>query len=149
MPIDTNAEKWEDSSHIDYMSVELGKMFRENEDTAYTLEEIDDYLIENEPQVLPDTLVGDEDEVHSARLALISTELERLNWLNRIVIKELEGDLYYTYDDGDWRYPLATIYYDLPEDIEELDDELSEDIQEITNRLRRVEQKVSEEIGLY
>lgn len=147
MPIDINSEDWPDRGYIDYAEIEIQNFLSSNDDKAYRVEEIGEHLVKNEPQVFPNRLIGGEKEVIQSRIAFVAVILEKLNWLQRIEMKEVEGELYYSYNEGESRHPLPEIKYDLPEAIEEVEENTEKDIQDLENRIERIEFRVREELG--
>ena len=79
-----------------------------------------------------------------ARIALVASQLEKLNWQSRIEIKSLDGEIYYTYREEGSHFPIADLEDKIPRKIGSLED----DIEEITDRLNNIEYRINqEEIG--
>lgn len=144
MAINTESEDWKDAHHIDYIEIEVENFLRGNPDSAYTVEEIAEYLTQEESQAFPDVLLGENSAARYARIALVASQLEKLNWQSRIGMKNLNGEIYYTYREEGSHFPIADLEDKIPRRIGGVED----DIEDIIERLNNIEYRINqEEIG--
>ena len=134
MPVDTNSEEWQRADWIDYVRIEIGNFLSSNPNMAFRLEELVQYLVEEESQVFPAKILEDSQFAEWSRYALVSSELERMIWLEHVEVRDVDGDLYYTNGENA-RFPLPEIKHDVPEQIDEKIEKKSEELEERVQRL--------------
>ena len=144
MPIDTDSDKWQDGGTFDPLRVEINNFLNDGE--AYTLEEIDEYLSNNEKQVFPTQLLGDDESAKSVRIAFVANQLERLRWLDHVDARRVDGEIYYSTGE-EFRYPLPEIRYEIPDQIEEVEKKLEDEKSELEERIGYLEHRFQQEIG--
>lgn len=151
MPIDTDSEKWKSGGREDPLEVALLEHFSNNQDEAYTLEEITEIVTadHSDQLFLPDDVEDEiDDETRSLVKTRIAATLERLSWRHIVewrLVDDGDGkEAYFTDSDKKAIFPIAKVHDEFPgrfNSIEDELDDLSDDIDELNNRLYRVEQE--------
>lgn len=156
MPIDVDSEEWKEGRRLDPLEVHITDFLRHNDEQAFTLEEITDYIIEDKADALflldgvdeEQTLEEVDGETCGLIKSRIAMKLEDLGWRNFIDWKVIGyddadiGTVYFTDSDKEPVSPLAKIqdvyprkFSSIDEDIEELADDI-EELQYAVNNLR-------------
>jgi hypothetical protein len=167
MPIDLNSDAWNDASTYDPLKTEIHSLFREHQEQAFSIAEIESHLHENYAHLFPADLVGKEavDGASAARQSIIAILLERMYWRSEVTSRhvapedESEAGLYFT-SDGIGIAPIAEIddVSDPDSDsrggklsrrFREVEDEIDEEVSELEERIDWLEFRVREELGAY
>jgi hypothetical protein len=162
MPIDVESDAWQNAVTEDPIEAKVAGLLSKNQDKAYSIAELDDYLCEECPHVFPADLTENEDvdAAEVARQAMIANILEDLYWHEEVTFRTVTGDdaepgLYYT-----WRgvgiNPIAELdevsdpnpdspFGTLSSRFRQIDD----DVDELERRLNQIERRVQDELGRY
>lgn len=106
MPIDIDSDTWKNVQGRDPLSVHMNDLLRNNEDKAFSIKEIDEYLLEEHHQLFPADLVGDDavEGATAARQSIIAAILDDWYWRTDVSFEYVPGDdetdagLYFTWD---------------------------------------------------
>lgn len=139
MPIDTNSEKWEDGRWIDTIRIEINNIFRADPEKAFTLDEITELLTKKKPHVFSDSLMGDDEVSVASRRSLVASRLERLEWLDHVEIRTIDGELYYGGGEK-YHHLIHDVNVELPREIETLEDDLEDKLSDLEYRMSRIEE---------
>mgnify|MGYP000067648270 CR=1 FL=1 len=153
MPINTESDTWTNGRRIDHLEIEIQNLLRRNSEKAYTATEIISILKEEEPQVFPDKLLAENEQAEWSCIALVLSRLEKLVWVDHVDVRSVESsesdtgkELYYAYNE-EGRYPLAELEIDIPEKLNDLEEEIEGETDELEDRLKRLEYRVNEKLG--
>jgi len=146
MPISTDSDKWEKGRYIDWLEIQITNFL--DRDQAYTLQEIESHIYENQQHVFPNKLREDGEFAEWARLTYVSGRLEKLVWLGQVDVRNCDDELYYTLGE-DARFPLAELEVDVPGSIRDVEKKVDSETKDLENRIRRLERKFNEEFGVY
>ena len=155
MPIDVDSEEWKEGRRLDPLEAHITDFLRYNDEQAFTLDEISDYIIEDKADALflldgvdeEQTLEEVDGETYGLIKSRIAMKLEDLGWRNFIDWKVIGydadiGTVYFTNSDKEPVSPLAKIqdvyprkFSSIQEDIEDLADDI-EELQYAVNNLR-------------
>lgn len=157
MPIDVDSEKWKEGRRLDPLEVHIADFLHNNQEQAFTLEEITDHIIEEEADALfildgideEQTLEEVDEGAYGLIKSRMAMKLEELSWRNLVDWKVIGYDdtdigvIYFSHSDKESVYPLAKIqdvyprkFSNIEEDIEDLADDV-EELQYSVNDLRR------------
>lgn len=146
MPIDIDSDAWSNGSSIDFIEIEIDNLFRNNSDKAFTASEITKWLLEETPQVFPQKLLAASDNAEWARLALVTSRLEKKVWYNHAEVRSIDGNLYYTSTSGG-HYPIADLEDKVPRKFDELENKMKKESDSLEERIDHIEYRIQEEIG--
>ena len=147
MPVDIQSETWQNGNYFDNVHIHIEDFLRSNPNSAYSLDEIADYIIQNHDNTLPSKLLtqGSPNEVIHT---LIFSRLDELHWYGTVDSKVIEEEIYYTYT-GDGCDPLIEINIEIPERIDSVEKKFEREIKELEERVSYNEYKITEEHGMY
>jgi len=146
MPIDADSETWGSGSLVDRLSTNIAHRFlMENPDTAYSVEEITEWVLEEHPELVPQTL-RDSDN-NKEVMALVASVLDRLDrrrfvTCKAVVTEEGQTELYYKDADKDAHYPNVKLEHEVPERFSDVED----DVSDLEERLSNLEYQVRTEV---
>lgn len=159
MPIDTDSEAWENGAMVDPVEVSISDFLTNNSDSAFSLEEIDEHILQDSPEPVPNSLLpdgSDTGEPEAARRAYLLIALERLIWQSRVTFRQVqdasddgEEEIYYTTSDRQTFWPIAEldkIGGSIKERIEQTEDEFDDELSDLEDRLSRLEYRVQQEL---
>lgn len=167
MPINTDSEEWKNADVFDPIRTEIDNLL--SQDTAYSVKEIEEYIVHNSEHVFPADLVGDEavEGAKAARQSIIASILSRMYWRYAVEFRHYSGDdeidsgLYFK-SDGAGINPIVelemAVGYDSEEAalsssletrFDEVEDDIDEEVSELTDRIDFLEHRIREELGAY
>lgn len=167
MPIETDSAAWEEAESHDPLEVEITQLLSNNADQAYSIAEIEAYLLDEYAHLFPDRLAGDDAVVgaQAARQSIIMAILQRRYWNSVVRFKYVtESDTaepgVYCRWDGPGIQPIAEIdevndpdpdspRLTLESRFRSIEEELDEEIEELDDRVDWLEFRVREELGAY
>ncbi|EMA31505.1 MULTISPECIES: hypothetical protein [Haloarcula] len=167
MPIDLDSDAWKDATTYDPLETEINSLFRDHQDQALSITEIESHLHENHAHLFPADLVGKDavDGAKAARQSIVATLLERMYWRSKVTFRrvspedEADAGLYFT-SDGTGIFPIAEIdevkdpdpdspFGTLSGRFREVEDEINEEVSDLEERVDWLEFRVREELGAY
>lgn len=167
MPIDLDSDVWNDASTYDPLTTEIHSLFRDHQDQALSIREIESHLHENHAHLFPADLVGENvtGGARAARQSIIALLLERMYWRSEVTFRrvspedEAEAGIYFT-SDGTGIAPVAEIdevedpdpdspYGTLSGRFREIEHEIDEEVSDLEERIEWLEFRVREELGAY
>ncbi|WP_280585072.1 hypothetical protein [Halorubrum sp. Boch-26] len=163
MPIDTNSDIWKESGSDDPLRVHITELLSNNSEEAFSIKEIDEYLIENYQHLYPTDLTG-EDSITgatAARQSIVSNILLNRYWHAEVRFNYISGEgqidsgLYFTWEGGGI-YPIAEIddvtdvgsdspHMTLESRFRQVEADLNEEVSELEDRLDYLEYQVHRE----
>lgn len=109
MPISINSDQWESGSTFDWTAVHV-REFLHGKDEAYTLDEIADALVEEQPHALPQS-IREQPPLFKAYLFRVLERQSLRSLIEDRVVTTSEGEteIYYAYSDESGVFPIAEI----------------------------------------
>lgn len=144
MPIDTDSDEWKNGAKIDFIEVEIDNILVKGSEKAFTASEITERLVEEKPHVFPKKLLSSSEHAEWARLALVTSRLEKKILHEQIDMRSVDGELYYSHTSGG-HYPIADLVDRLPGELDNLENKIEEETEDLEERLRRLEHRFHEE----
>jgi len=167
MPIDVNSEEWKNAGRYDPIWVEVNSFLSNNEHQAFSIEEIEEYLLEDHPHLFPASLIGDNtvDGAKAARQSIVTNILKYRYWRSEVSFRNIpeEADaktgLYFTWD-GVGINPIAEVdgvkdpnpdspFRTLSSRFRQIEQDVDEDVSDLEDRISHLESRVCEELGSY
>jgi len=167
MPIDVNSEKWKNGKTYDPIRVEIENLLFNNREQAFSITEIEEYILENHQQLFPHHLIGDDavDGAKAARQAILATVLDDEFWHSRVAFRHISDDseaevgLYFTWEgnginpiaevdevkDPDPESPLMT----LETRFRHIEGDIEDEVAELHERISNLEYRLRDELDFY
>lgn len=141
MPISTDSDEWRSGDYFDWMTEHIHNFLRQNQDMAYSLGEIVEYLFKEKAHVVPIELAN---AGNGAVESYVAARIDHLRYREAISQKVVELDgteepvIHYTYDDSGV-HPVVEVEYDIPERIEKLEKKLNSKTESLEEYISNVE----------
>lgn len=167
MPIDVSSDEWKNAGRNDPIWVEINSLLSDNKEQAFSIKEIENYLLEEHKDLFPDDLAGDDtvDGAKAARQAIVANILEYRYWRSEVSFRYVsagngtEAGLYFTYD-GTGINPIAEIddvtdpnpdspFMTLSGRFRQIEKDMNEEISDLEGRIDNLEYRLREELGSY
>lgn len=147
MPINTNSDTWTESESDDPLRVHITDILADNSEEAFSIKEIDEYLMEDYQHLYPADLTGEDPITGStaARQSIIANILLNRYWHAEVSFNYISGEeqidagLYFTWE-GIGISPIAEI-----DDVTDVDSDSPH--MTLESRFRQVEADVNEEVS--
>lgn len=167
MPIDVNSDEWKNAGSYDPIEVEIDSLLSNNKEQAFSIKEIEEYLLENHQHLFPDGLVGEDavEGAKAARQSIIANILENKYWHLEVSFKYIseeadpEAGLYFTWD-GVGISPIAEVeevndpnpespFGTLSSRFRQIEDDLDKEVSELEDRIAGIEYRLRQELDSY
>ncbi|WP_147587330.1 hypothetical protein [Halorubrum lipolyticum] len=146
MPIDIDSDKWEGGSYIDWLRIEVVNRLRRNDDKAYSVAEITEHLEDNNSIVFPEFVERNDQAQNKFRQSLVFDRLQDLLFEDWVDVKVIDGTHYFTKKSGA-PHIAAQVRYEIPDRLDDLEEEIDERPERLEERLRWLEHRVGEAHG--
>lgn len=167
MPIDVNSDQWKNAGTFDPIGVKITSLLSDNKEQAFSIREIEEYLLEEHQQVFPESLVGDDaiDGAKVARQSIVTNILEDRYWRSQVTFRyiskedDAEAGLYFTWE-GIGINPIAEVddvkdpdpdssFGTLSGRFRQIEQDVDEEVSELEERISFLEFRIREELGVY
>lgn len=167
MPIGLDSDAWKNAERYDPLGVQIDSLLLNNKEQAFSIREIEEYLVEEYPHLFPGSLVGDDaiEGAKAARQSIIANILEKIYWRAEVAFRyvpeedDVEAGLYFT-SDGPGINPIAEIdevknpdsdspFGKLSNRFREIEKDVDDDVSELEERINYLEYRLREELGSY
>ena len=167
MPVDLDSDAWKSAEGYDPLGVQIDSLLLNNKEQAFSIKEIDEYLVEEYPHLFPSELVGDNviDGAKAARQSIIANLLEEDYWRVKVTFRYVsgEGDVepgFYFTTDGPSINPIAEIdevknpdpdssFGKLSNRFRQIEEDVDDEVSELEERINYLEYRLREELGSY